>query len=122
MRMVFITLAAIIFAGSANAADLSGEIKSTVAETNAGNWGATTEFTLGIAAGNVANGSIELKAVPGGDFDIDEWHIGTTVNMVGLSLGKQGDVWVGAEGEHTLSIPAMSDSLQANMGAGNIAK
>ena len=64
MRMVFITLAAIIFAGSANAADLSGEIKSTVAETNAGNWGATTEFTLGIAAGNVANGSIELKAVP----------------------------------------------------------
>ena len=121
MRMVFITLAAIIFAGSANAADLSGEIKSTVAETNAGNWGATTELTLGIAAGNVANGSIELKAVPGGDFDIDEWHIGTTVNMVGLSLGKQGDVWVGAEGEHTLSIPAMSDSLQANMGAGNIA-
>jgi hypothetical protein len=121
MRMVFTTLAAVVFAGSAFAADLSGEIKSTVAETSKGDWGATTEFTLGIAAGDVANGSIELKAVPGGDFDVDEWHLGTTINMVGLSFGKQGDVWVGAEGEHSLSIPTMGDSLQANIGAGSLA-
>jgi hypothetical protein len=117
MKNLFLTtLVAISFASSAVAADLSGEVSVDVAEAASG-WGASTGFDLNIAAGDVANASIDIVATPGSTLTIDGWAIGAKFNSVGVSFGDQGGVFIEGYSGETLAAPAMSDSLQLSMGS-----
>jgi hypothetical protein len=130
MRNLFITTAiATVFAGAAFAEDtmapagpiLSGEISMDIAETAAGNWGATTGLELGIAAPGIAHGSIDFVATPGGDLAIDGWSMGTSVASVGLSIGDQGGVFVEGENGATLAAPSIKESLQVSVAGAEVA-
>lgn len=119
MRKLLVTTALVFTAGSAMAAELGGEISVDIAETAAGDWGATTSFDLGIASmGSAvpAFGVIELDMDEEGDITLDEWKIGTVINGDAvISIGDQGNIWLDRESDAahaTTADPAMKESVQ----------
>jgi len=131
MRNIFITaIAAMAFAGAA-AADtenpvvttpvLSGEVSLDFAETAAGDWGGAMGLDLGINASGLATVDLGFEAVDGGAVTLDTWTVGTTVGGVGIALGDDNGVFVGAEGEHTIAAPAMTESLKVTVGDAAVA-
>lgn len=119
----FITTTALVSVSSAAMAEdafpytgplMTGEIAVDVAENAAGDWGATTSLDLGIVAGDVAFGSVDFVATPGGNLSLDEYTIGASISGASLSFGDQGNVWIDAENGSTLEDPAMDESFQVS--------
>ena len=130
MRKVFTILAATMFAGAAFADTenvaiptpvLSGEVSLDFAETAAGDWGGTMGLDLGVDAAGLANIDLDFSATDGNAVTLDNWTVGTEVGGIGVALGDDNGVFVGAEGEQTLAAPAMTESVKVTVGDAAVA-
>ena len=130
MRKVFTILAATMFAGAAVADTenpvvptpvLSGEVSLDFAETANDKWGGTMGLDLGIDAAGLATVDLDFSAVDGGAVTLDNWTVGTTVGGVGVAMGDDNGVFVGAEGEQTIAAPAMTESVKVTVGDAAVA-
>ena len=110
-------------AAVANPVTLTGEIKTTIAETAADSdkYGATTTFGLDVGVTGIAFGGLEFAVGSDDKLALDEWHIGANVGLATVSYGDQGNNWIGAEGEQTISDPTMGDSLKVALGDASVA-
>ena len=111
MSKLLTTTALVMFAGTAMAADMSGEITVDIEENAAGDWGATTSFDLGISAGNIATGAMGFVVDSEGDVALDEYAIGTPVGGAFISFGDQGNAWIASEDGATMADPDMEESV-----------
>jgi hypothetical protein len=100
---------------------LGGSIELKFKEDAAGDWGATNTIGASITMPGTAFASFNVESVDGATAQLDEWQLGTEVNDGTVSIGKQGDIWVAAEGEHTIHNPKMDESIQLNMGKAAVA-
>lgn len=97
---------------------LGGSVELKFTEDANGDWGATQTIGASIDMSGTAFASFNVESIDGGTATLDEWQLGTTMSSdATISIGKQGDIWVGAEGEHTIANPKMDESIQLNMGA-----
>ncbi len=99
---------------------LSGEVSLDFAESASGDWGGTMGVDLNVdsALGGVA---LDFSATDSGNLRLDNWTVGTSVSGVALAFGDDNGLMPGAEGEQTLAAPAMTESLQASVGAASVA-
>jgi hypothetical protein len=128
MRKVFTILAATMIAGAAFAEEttvttpvLSGEVSLDFAETANDKWGGTMGLDLGIDAAGLATVDLDFSATDGNAVTLDNWTVGTTVGGVGVAMGDDNGVFVGAEGEQTLAAPAMTESVKVTVGDAEVA-
>ena len=129
MRKVFTILAATMFAGAAFAQEapvvptpvLSGEVSLDFAETANNKWGGTMGLDLGVNVDGLATVDLDFSATDGGAVTLDNWTVGTTVGGVGVAMGDDNGVFVGAEGEQTLAAPAMTESVKVTVGDAAVA-
>lgn len=105
----------------ANPVTLTGEIKTTIAETAADKYGATTTFGLDVGVTGIAFGGLDFAVGSDDKLALDEWHIGANLGLATVSYGDQGNNWIGAEGEQTIADPAMGDSLKVSVGDATVA-
>lgn len=95
MKKLFLTTVAVVaFAGTAYAADVSGEVTVDVAK-DAGNYVATPSVDLSFGAkGDAATmfAGVDVT-VDSGDLVLDGWHIGTKFGATSVSFGDQGDLF-----------------------------
>jgi hypothetical protein len=105
----------------ANPVTLTGEIKTTIAETAADKYGATTTFGLDVGVTGIAFGGLDFAVGSDDKLALDEWHIGANLGLATVSYGDQGNNWIGAEGEQTIADPAMGDSLKVAVGDATVA-
>lgn len=96
---------------------VGGKVEIEIKEDASNNWGAKTTFGLGINHNDIAFGGISLEAIDSNTLTVDEWQMGTSVSGATVTVGNQGDIWIGAEGEHTLANPKMDESVIVDMGA-----
>ena len=108
-------------AAVANPVTLTGEIKTTIAETAADKYGATTTFGLDVGVTGIAFGGLNFATGADDKLALDEWHIGANLGLATVSYGDQGNNWIGAEGEQTIAGPAMGDSLKVSVGDATVA-
>lgn len=108
-------------AAVANPVTLTGEIKTTIAETAADKYGATTTFGLDVGVTGIAFGGLDFAVGSDEKLALDEWHIGANLGLATVSYGDQGNNWIGAEGEQTIADPAMGDSLKVSVGDATVA-
>ena len=128
MRNIFITaIAAMAFAGAAAAQEtlttpvLSGEVSLDFAETANNKWGGTMGLDLGVDVSGLASVDLNFSATDGNAVTLDNWTVGTTVAGVGIAIGDDNGVFVGAEGEQTLAAPAMTESVKVTVGDAAVA-
>ena len=128
MRKVFTILAATMFAGAAFAETpvvptpvLSGEVSLDFAETANDKWGGTMGLDLGVDVSGLANIDLDFSATDGNAVTLDNWTVGTTIAGVGIAIGDDNGVFVGAEGEHTIAAPAMAESVKVTVGDAAVA-
>jgi hypothetical protein len=128
MRKVFTILAATMFAGAAFAEEtivttpvLSGEVSLDFAETANDKWGGTMGLDLGVDAAGLASVDLDFSATDGGAVTLDNWTVGTEVGGVGVAIGDDNGVFVGAEGEQTIAAPAMTESVKVTVGDAAVA-
>ena len=100
---------------------VGGKVEVEIKENASNDWGAKTTFGLGFNHSDMAFGGISLEAVDSNTLTVDEWQMGTSLGMVTVSVGDQGDIWIGAEGEHTIANPKMDESVIADFGDAAIA-
>lgn len=95
MKKLFLTTVAVVaFAGTAYAADVSGEVTVDVAK-DAGNYVATPSVDLSFGAkGDAATmfAGVDVT-VDSGVLALDGWHIGTKFGATSVSFGDQGDLF-----------------------------
>ena len=108
-------------AAVANPVTLTGEIKTTIAETAADKYGATTTFGLDVGVTGIAFGGLDFAVGSDEKLALDEWHIGANLGLATVSYGDQGNNWIGAEGAQTIADPAMGDSLKVSVGDATVA-
>jgi len=131
MRNLLITTGIVaIFAGAAFAEDttatagptLSGEFSIDIAETAAGDYGATTGLDLGIDAAGLASVDLDFGLNSNDSIELNDWTVGTLIGgSIGVSLGTDQGVMPGAEGEQTLAAPAMGTAVKVNVGDAAVA-
>ena len=130
MRKVFTILAATMFAGAAFAETenpvvptpvLSGEVSLDFAETANDKWGGTMGLDLGVDVSGLASVDLDFSATDGNALTLDNWTVGTEVGGVGVAVGDDNGVFVGAEGEQTLAAPAMAESVKVTVGDAAVA-
>jgi hypothetical protein len=122
MRNVFITtIAAMAFAGTAMAQTVSGEVSLDVAENAGGDYAVTTGFELGVNAAGLATVDLDFSATDGGAVTLDNWTVGTTVGGIGIAIGDDNGMFPEAEGEQTLTFPAMAESVKLSFGDAAVA-
>ena len=120
---------AVIFASGALAEDtaaagpiVSGEFSIDIAETAAGDWGATTGLDLGIDAVGLATVDLDFGLAADDKIKLDDWAVGTSVGgSIGIGLGTDQGVMPGAEGEQTLAAPAMGTAVKVEVGDAAVA-
>ena len=128
MRTVFTIVAATMIAGSAAAqSPLSGEVKlefkeNPISEKIAG----TMNLDLGINVGSISTVDLDFGSKGDGSFNgsslkLNDWTVGTNVYGVGVEIGTDNSVFVGAEGEQTLAAPVMTESVKVTVGAAQVA-
>ena len=120
MHKLFTIAAATLIAGTAHAADLSGEVELTFSEKANDKWGGEMSLDLGVDAG-VGAIDLDFVAVDGGAVTLDNWTVGTTLGGVDVAIGDDNGVFVGAEGEQTIAAPAMAESLKITVGDAHVA-
>ena len=129
MRKVFTTMAAIMVAGAAFAEApavsgpmLSGEVElKFTQDATTDKWGGAMGLDLGIDANGVSSVDLDLSAQDGGSVTLDNWTVGTNVAGVGVAVGDDNGVFVGAEGEQTIAAPAMTESVKVTVGDAAVA-
>lgn len=124
MKNKILAVAATLFlAGNAYAAEVEGSVGVEFTENTAGDVVSTTTLDLGITGiGGQAFGSVGLESTDSETLTVDTYQIGTTVNGVTLSYGKQEDLFSspGLEviGGETLATPGDDfESLRVSFGA-----
>lgn len=100
---------------------VGGKVEVEIKENASNDWGAKTTFGLGINHNDIAFGGISLEAIDSDTLKVDEWQMGTSVGEATISVGDQGDIWIGAEGEHTIANPKMDESVIVSMGNAAVA-
>ena len=130
MTKLFMTtaLVASIFAGTAFAQDatvptpvISGEVSLDFAETTNDNYGGTMGVELGVDVTDLATIDLNFEAVDGGAVTLDTWSVGTTLGGVGVAMGDDLGLFPEAEGEQTLTAPAMTEALRLTVGDARVA-
>lgn len=129
MRKVFTTMAAILVAGAAYAEApavsgpvMSGEVELKFTQNaTTDKWGGAMGLDLGIDASGLASIDLDLSAQDGGAVTLDNWTVGTDVNGIGVAVGDDNGVFVGAEGEQTIAAPAMTESVKVSVGDAAVA-
>jgi len=127
MRKVFTILAATLFAGAAFAETpamspvLSGEVELKFTQDANDDWGGAMGLDLGVDAAGLATVDLDFSATDGGALTLDNWTVGTTINAIGIAIGDDNGVFVGAEGEHTIAAPAMTESVKVTAGDASVA-
>jgi len=100
---------------------VGGKVEVEIKENASNDWGAKTTFGLDINHNVIGFGGISLEAIDSDTLTVNEWQMGTSVGGATVSIGDQGDIWIGAEGEHTLANPKMDESVQVTMGNAAVA-
>jgi hypothetical protein len=100
---------------------LSGEVSLDFAETAAGDWGGSLGVDLDVNAGGAADIALGFDAAAGGSLTLDTWTVGTGVGGIGVAMGNDNGVFVGAEGEQTLAAPAMAESIRVSVAGADVA-
>lgn len=129
MRKVFSIIAAVMFASAAYAETpavpgpvLSGEVELKFTQNaTTDKWGGAMGLDLGVDVSGLATVDLDMSATDGGALTLDNWTVGTTVNAIGVAIGDDNGVFVGAEGEQTLAAPAMAESVKLTVGAAAVA-
>ena len=129
MRNVFMTAVAAMAISTAAFAEeaavptpvLSGEVSLDFAETAAGDIGGTMGLELGVDVSGLATIDLDFEATDGNAVTLENWTVGTTVGGVGVAMGDDNGVFVGAEGEQTLAAPAMTESVKVTVGDAAVA-
>ena len=101
---------------AASGPTVGGKVKIDITQDANDDWGSKTTLGAGINMDGLAFGGFNVESVDGSTFTLDEWQLGTTLDAATVSLGKQGDIWVGAEGEHTIANQKMDESVIVDMG------
>ena len=121
-NLLLTTVAVFSMAGAAFAGPVvSGEVSLDFAETAAGDWGGAMGLDLGIDAGDLATVSLGFSATDGNSVTLDNWTVGTTVGSIGVAIGDDNGVFVGAEDGATLADPAMAESVKVSVGDAAVA-
>jgi len=122
--MVF-SMAGVAFAETENATVpgpvISGEVSLDFAETTNDNYGGTMGLDLGVDVTGLATVDLDFSATDGNAVTLDNWTVGTEVGGVGVAMGDDNGVFVGAEGEQTLAAPAMTESVKVTVGDAQVA-
>ena len=126
MRKVFSILAATLVAGAAYAetpaSPISGEVELKFTQNaTTDKWGGTMGLDLDLNAGDVATVDLDMSAADGGAVTLDSWEVGTVANGIGLSFGDDMGVMPDAEGNQTLTKPAMAEALGVEIGDAKVA-
>jgi len=129
MRKVFSIIAAVMFAGAAYAETpavpgpvLSGEVELKFTQNaTTDKWGGAMGLDLGVDAAGLASIDLDFSATDGGAVTLDNWTVGTDVNGVGVAIGDDNGVMPDAEGNQTLTAPAMTESVQVTVGDAAVA-
>lgn len=100
---------------------VGGKVEVEIKQNASDDWGSKTTFGLGFNHDDVAFGGIELEAVDSNSLTVDTWQMGTSIGIATVSVGDQGDIWIGAEGEHTIANPKMDESIIADFGDAAVA-
>ena len=100
---------------------ISGEVSLDFAETANNKIGGTMGLDLGVDVSGLATVDLDFSATDGNAVTLDNWTVGTTVGTMAMSFGDDNGVMPGAEGEQTLTAPAMAESLQVSTGAVSVA-
>lgn len=119
-NFVITTTLATLMAGTAFAGTVGGEVELVVKENTAGDWAGSMGVDLDVQS---AEGGVNLgfTAEEGSAIELDTWTVGTAMYGVGVKVGNDNDVFVGAEGEQTLASPTMTESVQVNLGDAAVA-
>jgi len=122
--MVF-SMAGVAFAETENVTVpgpvISGEVSLDFAETTNDNYGGTMGLDLGVDVTGLATVDLDFSATDGNAVTLDNWTVGTEVGGVGVAMGDDNGVFVGAEGEQTLAAPAMTESVKVTVGDAQVA-
>jgi hypothetical protein len=121
---LFASVIALFAAGTAaSAQQLGGSIGVEVNENAAGNYVAETTLSFGISAATdagLAFGSFTFETVDEGNLGVDAWQLGLAFDAATVSIGDQGDLFVGNDleivGGDTLANPANNDSVIVDAG------
>ena len=100
---------------------VGGKVEVEIKENASSDWGAKTTFGLGFNHSDMAFGGMSLEAIDSDTLKVDEWQMGTSFGTTTVSVGDQGDIWIGAEGEHTIANPKMDESVIIDMGSAAVA-
>jgi hypothetical protein len=76
---------------------------------------------LGVDVTGLATVDLDFSATDGNAVTLDNWTVGTEVGGVGVAMGDDNGVFVGAEGEQTLAAPAMTESVKVTVGDAAVA-
>jgi hypothetical protein len=110
------------FAQEATSPVLSGEVELKFSENAATDkWGGAMGLDLDIAAGDLATVDLDFGATDGNAVTLDSWEVGTSAGGIGLSFGDDMSVMPDAEGNHTLTKPAMAEALGVEVGNAKVA-
>ena len=127
MKNTFFASAVVAMIATAAAANttapvLSGEVELTFTQdATTDNWGGAMGLDLGVDAAGVATVDLDFSATDGNAVTLDNWTVGTDVNGIGVAMGDDNGVFVGAEGEQTLAAPTMTESVKVTVGDASVA-
>ena len=128
MKKIFVVsaVAALVAACAAEEAAaqsaIGGEVSLDFAENAAGDYAGSMGLDLDISAAGIASVDLGFEATPGTALTLDTWTVGTEVGgAIGVAIGNDNDMFVGAEGEQTLAAPAMSESIAVSVGGAGVA-
>jgi len=131
MRKLLSVFAATMLVGTTAFADsenvavptpvLSGEVELTFSEQASGDWGGELGLDLGLSAGTLGTVDLGFIANDTDQIELDTWTVGTAIGSLGVALGNDNGVFVGAEGEQTLAAPAMTESIKVTVGDAAVA-
>lgn len=105
-------------------AKVGGKVSLDFSENTAGDWGGKMGVDVDVdsSAGGVA---LDFIATDSGNLKLDNWTVGTSVGGVALAFGDDNGLMptttADAAADGTLTVPAMTESLQASMGAASVA-
>lgn len=124
MKNIFVVsaVAALVAASASAETSIGGEVSLDFEENAAGDYAGSMGLDLDISAAGIATVDLGFEAAPDEALTLDKWTLGTTVGgSIGIAIGNDNDMFVGAEGEQTLAAPSMSESIAVSVGGAGVA-